>query len=145
MQAGDTLRTQHAGGNGRDRERRGIRRQHRIRPDDCLQGLEKRNLGVQPLDNRLHHEVTMAQRFEGRADESGAELGNLRCVQSAFGLKAFPLQDQGGFGTFGDFGLVVHQQYLAAGLCRDLRDTAAHGTAADDGDGVKLRMHTFNY
>lgn len=87
----------------------------------------------------------MAQRFEGRASESGAELRNLRCVQSAFGLKALPLQEQVCFGTFSGCGLVVHQQHLAAGLCGDLRDAAAHGAAAHDGDGVELRMHVHDY
>ena len=66
-------------------------------------------------------------------------------IKSALGFQALPLRNDGIARLVCRIRLAVDEQHLAAGLCRYLRDAPAHGTGADDGDGLKLWIHAPDY
>ena len=136
VKAGDAPGQAAFGGDGGDRERRGVGRQHAIVGDDAFQLGEQGALDRQVLEHRLDDDMAGGQRGVPAADDLDPVLGVfglLRRHAALLGGAVEHLGDEGqrvGGGGVGGVG----EHHLDAGGGGGLGDAAPHGAGADDAE-----------
>ncbi len=129
-------------GNRRDRQRRGVGGQHRVGPDDAFEFGEQALLDVEPLDDRLDHQIARCEVAQGIGQPEPVHAGlHLLDRHLVLGDQRLP----GGLQciTRGErcTGLDIEQPDLAACLGRHLGDSAAHGAGSHDACVLKDGLH----
>lgn len=137
VQAGNALGALEAGGDGGDRQRRGVAGQQGVGAAQGLQLGEQLALDRQVLDDGLHHQAAVGQLGQGggraHAGDDGVDLG---LGHLALGHTLLELAAHAVDAGLCRAGAVVVQAYRMAGLGRHLGDASAHGAGADHGDAV---------
>ncbi len=128
-------------GNRRDRQRRGVGGEDRLRPHDGLELAEQVALGLQVLDDGLDDEVAVGQVGEGGGRHQMRD-GGVGLVGGELALGHQPGKRIGQRGAGGLHGLRVGVEQLdaQAGLGRDLRNAAPHGAGTHDPDTVHAKF-----
>jgi hypothetical protein len=140
--ARELARALQRGTDRRDRQRRGIGRQHCVGLDDAFQVGEQALLDVEPLDHGLDHEVAGCQVGQRRGQVKPGQAGlHLARVHAVLADQRLPGGVQGRARCFGGAGLHVEEPDLAARLGRHLGDASAHGTGPDDACTGKDGLH----
>ena len=131
-----------SGRDGGDGQRRGVGHQHRVRAHDVFQLRKQALFDVQPLHSGFDHQVTVVQVPQtGSGLESGFVGIGRGGIDAAFVLKLVPLCGNGCMGLAAGFWIQVEQLNRAARLGRDLRNTAPHGTCANNTYGGITDSH----
>ena len=133
MKAGDSFRIRACGGDGSDRQGRGVGRKDASLADDGLERSKQRLLGIQALDDRFDRQVDPRELAQigddsnSRSRARGVVLGQLVLGgehRQGRGDRA-PRFRRG-------IGLDVVDRDVESRLRRDLCDAAPHQTSADD-------------
>ncbi|MNK96383.1 hypothetical protein D3C87_1166610 [compost metagenome] len=124
-----------AHGDGRDRQRRGVRRDHRVFPDDGFQLGDQVALDLELLHDGFQHHVAAGQVFQRvarlHAGQRGLAVGGADlALVGQLGERVLQVLARSGHGL----GVDVEQVDRQARLCGNLGNTAAHGARADDAE-----------
>ncbi len=135
MQAGDAFRIRACGGDGSDRQGRGVGREDASLADDGLERSKQRLLGIQALDDRFDHQIDARNLGEvarrprcarsARAASSSVSLRFAASIAKRRGDRAPRFRRS--------IGLDVENRDVESRLRSDLCDAASHQTGADDG------------
>ena len=128
------------GGDLGHRQRRRVRRENRVGPDDPLEVTKELELGAEVFHDRLDHEIAVGEVGEvGRQrkrpervfalDRPHLLLVDLALEKVRDAVSRLLCELDRHFATDG----------LEAGFDRQLRDTGAHGAEAHDADSTDLR------
>src|SRR5205814_4773144 len=144
MYSDDALRPAAGRGDRRHRERRGIRRQNRIRRDGCRERGKERLLGGQLFDDGFDHDAAAAVGGDGLAEWQLDELnafqrGVARCDRD---LSLFDQLEERVANVRTRLGsrlrVGVSQDDLVSRLRGDLSDAAPHRASPDDADTNRI-------
>ncbi len=135
MKTGHPLRAAAGRGDPRDRQRRGIGRQHRVLGDQRLQLDEQRLLGLEVLDDGLDQQVATGQLLQGRsrlhARQGGIEFFGAQAALGQTALQQLAIETQ----RLGDrLAARVVEPHLFASAGKQLSDAPPHGAGTDDSD-----------
>jgi hypothetical protein len=118
-----------------DRDRRRVRHEDRPRADDLLEVAKESALGVEALDDRLDDDAGLRGVLElRRGGDARSDRLRFGSVEPALGGEAVERRcELGARARRGAFA-GVEQADRVPGLRRDLRDSRAHDSGADDED-----------
>ena len=139
VHAGEAFGALQFGTDRGDGDRRRVRGEDAVRPDDAFQVGEQGALDVEVFDHGFHHERGIL-RFVERAHRVHALAGEIRFRRAHAAFFDQPCQgfDYAGDGLVDGFRPGVEQPHGMSGHGRHLGDAGAHRAAADDGDDAVL-------
>ena len=141
MPAGHAPRKLAGSGHGGHRQRGRVRGQDGVLAQHRLQRHQQLALDLQPLDNRLDHQIALGQRGQavGRLQTSQRVLQRHR-RDAAFVEESLQHFADGRAGGGHRSRLLIEQAHPDTRLRGNLRDAAPHGAAAHDTDAQRLPL-----
>jgi hypothetical protein len=140
--ARELLRSLKRGGDGGDRQRRGVGGQHRVWPHDALQLGKQLAFHLQLLHHRFDHQITRRKRrqvvYRAHPIQVGVCLGK---IESSLACQCLPGGLQRAASSLGGAGLAVVKKNFAACLGRHLSDAPAHRAGSDQAGCVEYGLH----